>query len=143
MNKQKLKRVYIEPTARLHSAYREIVKYPPEGYEYVIGHGLLNRTTENLAENDFVYQTFPKLVKTIIPPQLLISRLGKFQKIPKKVDLTFSCGHLILRNEPWVTEVEWVIQLVWFNMKYLRKYKSYLEKRWPLRIVKRLFARRI
>lgn len=123
-----MKKIYIEPTARLHSAYREIIKYPPEGYEFVSGQGILHNTIGNLSRSSFIYHTLPKIVKSFVPPHLLMSYLGKFQKIPEGADLTFSCGHLILRDEPWVTEVEWVIQLVWFRMKYLRKYKRLLEK---------------
>ena len=121
------KKIYFEPTGRMHSAYKEIISYPPQGYEFVTGQGLWDKTTEGFLNSDFVYFTLSRFIRKLIPIHLFKPYLERFKKIPEGIDLTFSAGHLIFRKEPWVVEFEWVIQFAWFSMKYLERYKRLIE----------------
>lgn len=122
------KKIYIEPTAKMHSAFRELVRHPPEGYEFVTAQRFWDKVTEQLTANHSIYSSVSGLMAKLVPPHLVISHLGKFNRKPQGSDLTFSCGHLVFRKEPWVIELEWVIQLTSFSMRSLEKHKRLIER---------------
>lgn len=110
-----MKRIYFEPVWRMHSLYKDLVRQPPEGYEFIGPRTIWDRTFATTSWGglrlwDFLHDSKTALDK--IAP-LVIARAGlqRLKKIPERTDLTYAAGHLVFRNEPWVVDLEHVATL--------------------------------
>lgn len=120
------RKIFLEPTGKLHSAFRSLIMFPPEAYEFVVEAGIWSKMHSILSQNKFLCP-IQNIIAKYIPLHIL--RAYRVRKKKFKADLIFSCWHLVLRPEPWVVEVEWVIQLAGFSsIKWLWKYKKLIEK---------------
>jgi glycosyltransferase involved in cell wall biosynthesis len=125
-----VKKIYIEPAGRWHSFLDQLKDNPPEGYEFVDSPTSFDKAISPFIRNNFVYFTLQRLLlEKLVPIHLVKAYLeGHFKKIPEDIDLTYSIGHIIYRNEPWVVEVEWVTQLFGFSQDHLKKYRKQVER---------------
>jgi glycosyltransferase involved in cell wall biosynthesis len=125
------RRVLVEPTGKLHSAIKEIILHPPEGYEFIYEPKSLEKAILSI-----IFDTPPtnKIFETIknkgAVPFHLYKRYFTWNRNPKQTpyDLTFSIGHIITRNEPWVVELEWVTQLTGFWLRRLLEHKKEIQR---------------
>ena len=125
------KKVYLEPAGKMHSYLKELIRYPPDGYEFITHETALDRSVlEPLLNSNVVYFALQRnLLEKLIPMHLVKSYIERFlKKAPPDAALTYSYGHPIFRKEPWVVEVEWATQLTGFSAAHLRRYKGILEK---------------
>ncbi|MCJ7646713.1 hypothetical protein MUO65_07440, partial [bacterium] len=120
------KKVYIEPAWKMHSYYQGLMANPPQGYEFVTSESSLEKVTKVASKINFSYPLFLGIDK-IVPLNLIKSYLGKFKKIPKNIDLTYSYDHLIFRKESWVVDLEYVSFLISYNWKQFRRYKGVVQ----------------
>jgi glycosyltransferase involved in cell wall biosynthesis len=122
-----VKRIYLEPTFKMHPYFRELVLHPPEGYEFVVDEGLAEKVYESVSQMPFAYWLMGQIYKTM-PVTLVKSYVERFfKKIPAGVELTFSFGHLVFRREPWVIELGGVTDPVGLHPKYFNRYKHIVE----------------
>lgn len=124
------RRVYIEPTFKLHMGYhaKELIPYPPEGYEFVARGGLHERVSDRASRYPIV-TTLVDMAADRIPLFLLKSYLDKFtRRPPADAVLTYSCHHLIFRKEPWVVEIGRIWEMVGHSPKQFYKYKGIVER---------------
>ena len=125
------RKVYLEPAGKLHSYLKELIRYPPDGYEFITHETALDRSVlKPLLNSSVVYFALQRnLLEKLIPMHLVKSYAERFlKKAPPDAALTYSYGHPIFRNEPWVVEVEWATQLTGFSAAHLKRYKGILEK---------------
>lgn len=100
------KRVYIEPSWKLHATYQALVENPPEGYEFVTHERQLDdRAVRLSAGMGFVLSTWHQMQKRGVPVNLIKSYLDKFRPAPEGVDLTWAVAHLVFRDEPWILDM--------------------------------------
>jgi glycosyltransferase involved in cell wall biosynthesis len=124
-------KVYLEPAGKMHSYLKELMRYPPAGYEFITHETALDRSIlKPLLNSNVVYFALQRnVLEKLIPMPLVKSYIERFlRKAPPDAALTYSYGHPIFRKEPWVVEVEWATQLTGFSAAHLRRYKGILEK---------------
>lgn len=119
------KKIYLEPLYKYHSLYNSLISNPPDGYQFIAPETITTRSYKVLAKFHSFYSLYYRL-NEILPLNLLISYLRKFRRIPHGIDLIYSSNHLILRDEPWVTDLEY-ISVPLGQGKHLKKYKKVLE----------------
>ena len=52
---------------------------------------------------------------------LIKSYIEKLKKKPKDADLTYSSGHLVFRNEPWIVDLEYLTHLSGYSYKHFKQ----------------------
>ncbi|MDD5038459.1 MAG: glycosyltransferase family 4 protein [Dehalococcoidales bacterium] len=123
-----MKRIYLEFTWKMHPAYKELVNYPPEGYEFIVDRGMTENLFQRLSQRSSAYRLMSQGYK-MLPLPLVKSYLdGYFKKVPKQIDLTFSYGHLVFRKEPWVIDLGGVADPVGLYEKHLNRYRRTIER---------------
>ena len=133
-----MKKIYLEPMWKLHSFYKELISCPPEGYEFIISQTLTEETFEAASKINLSYPLAYQLYE-IIPLNLIKSYWERFKKIPEGIDLTYSCGHLIFRKEPWVIDLEYV-SMPLGHSKHFRRYKGLIERTFASRYCKKILC---
>ena len=125
-----VKRVYFEPAGRIHSAHRELMRYPPPGYEFVTGGRAWDRLTAVPTGSDLIIHNLPVVASKLLPVPLVKAWLeSMFARPPEGVALTYAYNHPVFRKERWVVNVEWAHMLAGFEVKQLRRFKGVIERR--------------
>ena len=96
-----MRKIYLEPVWKLHSLHRGLIDYPPQGYQFITGEPLEEKIFQTAGKMNLSYLLHRKIYK-MMPLNLARAYWGRFRKPPQDADLTYSCGHLIFRKEPWV-----------------------------------------
>ena len=128
------RKILFDPLLGMHSAFWEIVNYPPEGYEFVLSNGLWDQVFDRLVNrNEFISANpaFVGVLNRLFPPRLLKALLDRaFKRILKRedIDLIFSMDHPIFEKRPWVILITWPTALTGQDISHLRKYKSFIEQ---------------
>ena len=121
------KQIYLEPTWKIHVAYKELIASPPQGYRFVGPEGVVDKVSVGVSR----LQLAPRLLAhaySLAPMTLLKSYLDRFVgRPPEGTALTYACGHLVFRHEPWVIELGIVNDPIGFSPHHFRRYKSILE----------------
>lgn len=124
----RMKRIYFDAGKSFHSLFREVIQYPPGGYEFIIDKTMERKEKLNTARNLFsMYHPVPMLRYATYFSWWLTRSL---KKIPSNIDLTYSAHRLVLRKEPWVVAMEEISELcpVMYDIGHLRFYRSIIEK---------------
>lgn len=124
-----MKTIFVEPAGKLHSAYKQMMDDPPEGYRFISDQGAVEKGALGILYNQSVYHLIAERLAKAVPLHYIRSYAGKFRKPPKGTDLTYACGHLNFRDEPWVVELEWAPQLTGFSMRYFNRFRKTIEKK--------------
>ena len=124
-----MKRIFLEGRASgwaLHSLYKELINYPPKGYEFVV---TANRRGSRL--QNVVYSVNRRLIKYCVtkaiydhvrPVAYYSHNVLNDRFVPVNVDLTYASQHVVFRREPWIIDLEHAGALVAYGkIKMLRK----------------------
>jgi glycosyltransferase involved in cell wall biosynthesis len=123
-----MKRIYLDVAGKMHSLYNELISYPPEGYEFISEHVSWDKTSKVISNIDFIYSFQKNALSKLIPVNLVKAYLERFKKIPEDVNLTYSTGHLVFREEPWVVDLEFVTHPAGHNYRHFKRYQRTIEK---------------
>lgn len=123
-----MKRIYLDIAGRMHSLYRPLIDYPPEGYEVITKEASWDRVSHAASRVDMLISFQKKVLGRLIPVNLTKAYLERFKKPPQGTDLTYAAGHLVFREEPWVVDLEFVTQLAGYNLGHFKKYRKLIEK---------------
>jgi glycosyltransferase involved in cell wall biosynthesis len=96
--------VYLEPTWKLHSAYEGLIQHPPAGYRFEAERGRESAVIKTASRFALAYSWFLGLNR-VVPLYLLQAYRNALKRPPAGTVLTYSIGHLVLRNEPWVLDL--------------------------------------
>ena len=96
--------VYLEPTWKLHSAYEGLIRHPPDGYRFEAESGRESAVIKTASRFALTYSWFLGLNR-VVPVYLLQAYRNALKRPPTGTALTYSIGHLVLRNEPWVLDL--------------------------------------
>lgn len=122
-----LKKIYFEPAGRVHSSQRELINYPPEGYQFITSKTFLD---ERIVGSDLIFHKLRlQVLDRLMPLNLAKAWLDTFlRKIPEDVELIYAYNHPVFRKKPWVVSVEWAHVLVGRDLRYFPRYKKSVEK---------------
>lgn len=140
------RKILFDPLLGMHSAFWEIVNYPPEGYEFVLSNGLWDQVFDRLVNrNEFISANpaFVGALNRVFPARLLKALLDRTLKRTlkrKDIDLIFSLDHPIFEKKPWVILITWPSFLTGMNASHVAKYKSFIEQHLTSRYCKRVIT---
>ena len=123
-----MKKIYLDVAGKMHSLYNEIINYPPEGYEFISEQVSWDERSRGISHTDFVYSFQKNILNNAIPVNLVKAYLERFKKIPSDTDLTYSSGHLVFREEPWIVDLEFVTHLTGYSYRHFKRYRRTVEK---------------
>lgn len=128
-----MKRIYFEAGKSVHSLFREVIQYPPDGYEFIIDKTIGRKKKLHTIRNSIMpvanyVHMLPYAAYFWWWYKLYTGR--SLRKIPSNIDLTYSAHRLVSRREPWVVALEHVGDLcpVQYDIGHLRFYRSIIEK---------------
>lgn len=118
--------VYFDPVGRVFGAHEELIKYPPEGYEFVVNQTPWERKlAQSQRLNVFLY----RVADYAIPVHLLRAYMNAWiQKAPPHADLTLAYNHLVIGDNPWVLWLETVERLAGFSIRHVKRFRRTIEK---------------
>ncbi|MFH1978389.1 MAG: glycosyltransferase family 4 protein [Candidatus Aenigmatarchaeota archaeon] len=103
-----------------HSVYDDLVKYPPEGVEYILPNFVTeskSRSTDKIKKK--IFTTYVKVLKR--PHEIFVN--------PQGSDLIHACSGIMIKNNyPWVIDTEHVSSFVGFEAGRLEKVRPHVEK---------------
>jgi glycosyltransferase involved in cell wall biosynthesis len=123
-----VKKVYLDVAGRVHSLYKELILHPPSGYRFVTNYPSWDKISSAATRMERLYVFQERVLGKIIPVNLSKAYLEKFKKSPERTDLTYATGHVVFRDEPWVVDMEFVIQLTGYDVAHFRRYKRFIGK---------------
>lgn len=100
-----VKRIYLEPAWKLHSAYDSLLRFPPAGYEFVTEEGTAERGIKLASKWGPSYWLLAQASR-VAPVSLLKSLASRFKPPPTGVCLTYAPAHVVLRKEPWILDMQ-------------------------------------
>ncbi|MFC1864243.1 glycosyltransferase family 4 protein [Chloroflexota bacterium] len=112
----------------MHSLYKVMASYPPPGYQFLVGQTRWDGVSSAVAKVNPIYAFQERILSRLIPVNIVKASIERFKKPPQGTDLTYSTGHLVFRDEPWVIDLEFVTQLAGFSLTYFHRYKKLIEK---------------
>jgi len=124
-----MKNVYLDIIGKRHSLYNELVNHPPEGYNFMVDENPWDKTTQTIANNETIYWFQRNILSKVVPVNLAKSYVERLKRIPSNVDLTYSSGHIIFRDEPWIADCEYITHFAGYNYTHYSRYRRVIEKR--------------
>lgn len=123
------KRVYFEPASRIHSAHWELINYPPDGYEFVVGQRVWDKAIKAIVSHNLPPFSLRWNLVKLLPVPLVKAYLERFfNRVPQGTDLTFAYNHPVFRKEAWIVYLEWAHMLTGQDARQLRRYKRVVER---------------
>ena len=135
-----MKKVYLEFPGKTHSLYNILVSNPPKGYQIHPKADPTTRITKSITNIQSIYSFQEVLLNALIPVTLLKSQIESIKKPPKDTDLTYSAGHIILRDEPWVVDLEFITQLSGYSLLHLQRYRKIIENALSSNLCKKIIC---
>ncbi|CAD6491643.1 MAG: Glycosyl transferases group 1 [Candidatus Argoarchaeum ethanivorans] len=123
-----MKKIYLDVAGKMHSLYNEMINYPPEGYEFISEQVSWDKRSKSISNTDFIYSFQKNVLGKLMPVNIAKAYLDRFKKIPPDVDLTYSSGHLVFREEPWIIDLEFVTHLTGYSYRHFKRYRRTVEK---------------
>jgi glycosyltransferase involved in cell wall biosynthesis len=124
------KRVFLDVQWKMHSLYREMVDYPPPGYEFVSSPRPVDKIFRLASRVRFSYALEQRYLSPHLPLVLAKSYVEKYlKKPPPGTVLTYACEHLIFRDEDWVVGLDGATELVGGAGKHVGRFKKLIEGR--------------
>jgi glycosyltransferase involved in cell wall biosynthesis len=113
-----------------HTISQEMLKNPPEGYEYIVKEKKLLdiKNISQLKKNRIFWWTDLSFIKRLINLSKFFQGLYYFEKIPKDSDLMYCTDKLTMKKFPWVGDLDSVTSYSGHDIKQFNKDKKKIEK---------------
>jgi len=124
------RQVSFEPAGRMHPAFLEVYRHPPEGYRFVLPDGAYERVTGRLMRVPFLFYTVHReVLERVVPVHLAKAWLERWTRRPPPGSvLTYAQKHLVFRPEPWVVHIEWPTLLVGYRYRDFLRFRPLVER---------------
>lgn len=122
------RKIYLDIAGRMHSLYKNLVLYPPEGYEFITQNASWDKVSATAARTKALYSFQQKVLSKVLPVNLVKAYLEKGKGLPENTDLTYATGHLVFRKESWMIDLEFVTQLAGYSVRHFKRYRKLIEK---------------
>ena len=117
--------IYYEPAGRIHSAHRELIKNPPEGYRFITGRGFL----DGIVNNNLIFDKIRlQYLDRLMPLNYIKAKFDSLKKLPPEVDMIFAYNHLVFRKIPWIIHCEWAHIPIGRDLRFFPRYKKRVEE---------------
>lgn len=141
-----MRTVYLEPLWKFALSYRDLVRYPPQGYRFVTRTRVDDALISFAGRYPIAYSLQYALDRAA-PIHLLKSCWDVLKRPPGGTALTYSDTHLVLRKEPWVLDLETEhVANVLGGYRHLRRFRGLLRtalaSHWCRKIIVRMEAAR-
>lgn len=123
-----MKRIYLDIVGDTHSLYHELTECPPDGYEFVSS-AIEDDRERYLAGNERLRALQRGIVKTAVPLNLLRAYMQRNKTLPPDIDLTYSSGHIIFRDEPWIADCEYITHFAGYDYGLYLRYRRIIERK--------------
>lgn len=123
-----MKQVYIDAAGRMHSLYKRLMAYPPDGYYFITNKTKLDKFSSSIVRSNCIYSVQQRFLNQLMPVNLTKAYIEKIKRIPPNTDLTYATGQLIFRKEPWIVDIEDVTQFAGYNLRHFKKFRRTIEK---------------
>lgn len=123
-----MKKVYLDFHGKKHSLYDNLINYPPDGYEFVNDVTKHDKFTKNVTKISFLPNLLMKTANNVVPINLVKPYLEKSLKVPSGTHFTYSAGHVVFKDAPWVVDLEFVTHLSGYRLSHFNRYKKLIEK---------------
>ncbi|MCL0064799.1 glycosyltransferase family 4 protein [Dehalococcoidia bacterium] len=134
------KKIFLNALWKPHSLYKELVHYPPEGYELTLGEPLVDKTFKMMSKMRIAYSLQDRLSE-MMPLSLIKAYLDKFvKKRPKDAVLTYACELLVFRKEPWIVDIGDLTNLVGGDYEHFQRYKPILQRALASKFCKKIIC---
>lgn len=127
MSQTKKKLIYLDVAGKMHSLYKELLVNPPHGYHFTSYGSDWDKVSGIVSKTNLLYSIQMNVLAKMFPPNLLKASLERFKQPPPGTVLTYSGGHLVFRDEPWVVDMEFVTQLAGYNFSHFKRFRSLIE----------------
>lgn len=125
-----LRKVFLEPLWNLHAFQRQMLAYPPAGYEFM-SIGKPRQKVFGTAAHWEPARALLRASDAVIPIALAKAWLERWDTRPPGTLLTYAVDHLVFRPEPWVVEVEYAGALVGIHPSTSGGSAALQRGRWP------------
>jgi glycosyltransferase involved in cell wall biosynthesis len=122
-----MRRIFLDVVGRRHSLYDELLDYPPEGYEFVTDKSSWSVLSEASCRTDTMGRIPRQFLRSLLPLNLAKSYLERFKSVAEDTYMTYSSGHLVFRNEPWVVDLEYVTHLSDYSLSHFNTFRGIIE----------------
>ena len=122
-----LRKVFLEPVWNLHAFQRQMLTYPPSGYQFISVEKPREKAF-NTAAHWGSARALLRASDAVIPIALAKAWLERWKPRPPGTLLTYAVDHLVFRPEPWVVEVEYAAGLVGIHPKHFRRFRRVAER---------------
>ena len=107
---------------------RQLIPFPPEGYEFVTRNGLDVRFSEKASGYQLAQSVISQLCIRLPLPLMKARWDSLVKRPPGGAALTFACNHLIFRKEPWVADIGRIWEVVGYNLRQFRQHQEVVEE---------------
>ncbi len=106
---------------------RQLIPFPPAGYEFVTKNGMDERLSGRISGFPFAETMISHLWMRLPVPRLKARWDSLTKKPPADAVLTFASNHLVFRKEPWVADIGRIWEVIGYNLKHFRRYRHITE----------------
>ena len=107
---------------------RQLIPFPPEGYEFITRNGLDVRFSERASSYQLAQSVISQLCIRLPLPLMKARWDSLIKRPPGEAALTFACNHLIFRKEPWVVDIGRIWEVVGYNLRQFRRHREVVEE---------------
>jgi glycosyltransferase involved in cell wall biosynthesis len=129
MTSEEKARVVLDFHGKQHSLYNNLMRHPPNGYEFVHPQSRTDRMTARFSNHESLPKIAMKSVNRILPWPIVKPILDRKTTLPRGTSLIFASGHVISRELPWVVDLEYATHLTGYDRSSFDMYKRYLERK--------------
>ena len=121
------RKIYFDGSLGLHSLYGIMLNNPPKGYEFINKDSIIDSGIVRLGRMTLLHKFKERFMGKCVNMLIMKNYLEIMKKIPK-TDFTFSAGHIVTRNEPWVADCEHITSFTGWSYRHLKFYRKIIEK---------------
>jgi glycosyltransferase involved in cell wall biosynthesis len=130
-----VKKVYFKTLGLIHSGFRDLINYHPEGYQFIIGENLIDKALVRKRE----LSRYRWFLERLLPVNLTKAWLeSNFRKIPRDADLIYSYNHVVFNRKPWILQAEFAHPLVGRGLRHFERFQKLVEKKLASNYCKRI-----
>jgi len=118
-----VRKVLFESPGSIHPSQYNLIDYPPEGYEFIIGSKTWSNFWGKILRSAMLHKAVRGSAR-VLPLSLTVPYFGGIVRGAQKADLIYSFNHLVFRKVPWVVFVEHVHFLVGFHVRVFWQFRK-------------------
>jgi len=120
--------IQLDLLGKRHSLYDSLLRNPPDGFQFQLATGSLKRIADLSSRIEIVPNLVLRSINEVLPISIVKPLLEKGNKLPSGVALTYSAGHLIFSDAPWIVDIEFVTHLAGYDYAHFLRFRKLIER---------------